>query len=194
MTTILRASPERLAGSPGKLLHGASAALLLVAACGLTHERVGEPGPQSRLSTAEGLSTYTVGRLSFEAPTAWRASGDPRHVLLVSPESGARIDAQRVPDATFASQAECLSAAQAALARGAARFTNVRRHATTLAGARAVVQEADQQGWHGWAWALCDGGEQYRLFFTGRSPLSGGDVKVVRRLSASAALAPVPTA
>ena len=36
--------------------------------------------------------------------------------------------------------------------------------------ARLIAQEADQGGWHGWAWATCDGGEQYRVFLAGRSP------------------------
>ena len=55
---------------------------------------------------------------------------------------------------------------------GAASLTGVRRHATTFAGRKAVVQEADQGGWHGWAWATCDRGEQYRVFLSGRAPVS----------------------
>jgi hypothetical protein len=134
---------------------------------------------------------YTVGRLTFEAPAGWEARGDPRHVLLLGPRGDARVDAQ-VADRAFRDEAECLAAAEDALARGAARLTNVRRHPTTFAGHKAWVQEADQQGWHGWAWAVCDGGEQHRVFFTGRSPLGEEALRVSRLIPSSATLAPAP--
>ena len=171
-----------------------SLALALLGACGLTHERAADEGPQARPSATEGFTVYTVGRLSFEAPASWRATGSARQVLLVSPADDARIDVQQVEGAPQASDEACLARAQEALTRGAARLENVRRHATTLAGRRAVVQEADQQGWHGWAWAVCDRGEQYRLFFTGRSPVPADGVRAVRRLSSSAVLAGAPGA
>ncbi len=62
----------------------------------------------------------------------------------------------------------------------------MRRHLTSLAGRRAVAQEADRGGWHGWAWAVCDGGRQYRLFFTGVSPVSGEALAALTALQASA--------
>jgi hypothetical protein len=167
--------------------------LLALCACGLVHERAQESGPQSRPAGDEGMLMFTVGRLSFEAPAAWPARGDPRRVLLVSPENDARIDAQ-VTERAFKSDAECLSQAEASLAQGSAKLTNVRRHATTLAGRKAVVQEADQGAWHGWAWAMCDGGEQYRIFFTGQSPLGEESLRASRLLPSSAVLAAKPGA
>jgi hypothetical protein len=167
--------------------------LLALCACGLVQERAQEQGPQSRPAGDEGMLMFTVGRLSFEAPASWPARGDPRRVLLLSPANDARIDAQ-VTDRTFRSDAECLAQAEDSLAQGSAKLTNVRRHATTLAGRKAVVQEADQGPWHGWAWAMCDGGEQYRIFFTGRSPLGEESLRASRLLSSSAVLATKPGA
>jgi len=161
--------------------------------CNIIHERAQEQGPQSRPAGDEGMLMFTVGRLSFEAPAAWPARGDPRRVMLVSPQNDARIDAQ-LTDRPFKNDAECLAQAEDMLARGSAKLTNVRRHPTTLAGRKAVVQEADQDGWHGWAWAMCDGGEQYRIFFTGRSPLGEEPLRASRLLSSSAALATKPGA
>jgi len=161
--------------------------------CNIIHERAQEQGPQSRPAGDEGMLMFTVGRLSFEAPAAWPARGDPRRVMLVSPQNDARIDAQ-LTDRPFKNDAECLAQAEDMLARGSAKLTNVRRHPTTLAGRKAVVQEADQDGWHGWAWAMCDGGEQYRIFFTGRSPLGEEPLRASRLLSSSAVLATKPGA
>lgn len=160
-------------------------ALVSLCACTFFHGRAQEAGPQSRPSGDEGMLQFTVGRLSFEGPAAWQATGDPHHVLLVSAAGDGRVDAQ-LGERTFKTDAECLAQAEQALVRGAARLTNLRRHPTTLAGRKAVVQEADQVGWHGWAWAVCDGGEQYRLFFTGRSPVSEESLRAVRLLSSSA--------
>lgn len=165
---------------------------LALCACGVIHQRA-EEGPVSRPAGDEGMLMFTVGRLSFEAPAAWEARGDARHVLLVSPRSDARVDAQ-VTDRTFKDDGECLARADEALSRGSGTLTKVRRHATTLAGRKAVVQEADQDGWHGWAWAVCDGGEQYRIFFTGRSPLDEEAVRVSRLISSSAVLTTRPGA
>ena len=180
----------------GALRRGAAALGLLAlaaSACTLVHERARESGPQSRPSGDEGMLLYTVGRLTFEAPAGWQARGDPRHVLLVSPGDDARIDAQ-VAERTYPNDAECLTQAEQALARGGARLTNLRRHPTTLAGRKAVVQEADQDRWHGWAGAMCDGGEQYRRFFTGLSPLPEPSLRAVRLLASSAVLAGRPGA
>jgi hypothetical protein len=166
---------------------------LALCACGLVHERAQESGPVSRPAGDEGMLMFTVGRLSFEAPASWPARGDPRRVLLVSPQNDARIDAQ-VTDRAFKGDGECLAQAEDALARGSAGLTNVRRHPTTLAGRKAVVQEADQGSWHGWAWAMCDGGEQYRIFFTGRSPLTEESLRASRLISSSAVLTAKPGA
>jgi len=174
-------------------LAAALAAAAAASACSLVHERAHEPAPQSRPAGDEGMLLYTVGRLTFEAPAAWQAQGDVRRVQLVSPANDARIDAQ-VMDRRYPDDKQCLAQAEASLSGGSAHFTNVRRHATTLAGRRAVVQEADQDRWHGWAWGVCDGGEQYRIFFTGLSPLPEASLRAVRLLPASAVLAGRPGA
>jgi len=138
----------------------------------------------TRPAATEGASVYTVGALSFEAPTAWQATGDERHVKIVAPGDDATIEASAHADA--GSEAECLSGAEAALDRGAAGLSAVQRHPSTLAGRKAVEQEADRGGWHGWAWATCDGGVQYRLWFAGRSPLSREMLDAQKRLVGSA--------
>ena len=166
---------------------------LALCACGIIHERAHEQGPQSRPAGDEGMLMFTIGRLSFEAPAAWEARGDAHHVLLVSPRNDARLDA-KMTDRPFKDDRECLANADEALARGSGKLTNVRRHATTFAGRKALVQEADQGGWHGWAWAVCDGGEQYRIFLTGRSPLDEEAVRASRLIPSSAVLTTRPGA
>ena len=167
--------------------------LLLLPGCMLVHQRAEERGPQSRAAGDEGMLLYTVGRLTFEAPAGWEARGDDRHVLLVSPQNDARIDAQ-LADRIFKDDGECLAQAEQALVKGSARLSGARRHSTTLAGKKGLVQEADQEGWHGWAWATCDGGEQYRIFFTGRSPIGEEALRASRLIPSSATLAARPNA
>jgi hypothetical protein len=164
------------------------AMLAAVASCSLVHERAREPEPTSRPAGDEGMALYTVGRLTFEAPADWPARGDAAHLLLMSPSKDGRIDAQVVRK-SFPDEAQCLSDAEQALLRGSAALVNVRRHSTTVAGRKAIYQEADQQEWHGWAWALCDSAEQYRIFFTGRSPVDDAKLRAVRLLASSASLA-----
>jgi hypothetical protein len=86
----------------------------------------------------------------------------------------------------------CLEGAEEALVRGASSLTGVRRHTTTFAGRKAVAQEADQGGWHGWAWATCDRGEQYQVFLSCRSPASRETIAVQRRLQSTAHLGADP--
>jgi len=128
---------------------------------------------------------YQVGRLSFEAPRAWEASGGPAAVHAESSDGRAFLDVRWL-ERRFAGERECLAQADESLAQGAADLANVRRHATSLAGRRAVAQEADRGDWHGWAYALCDGGTQYRIFLTGVSPVSGEALAALRALLASA--------
>ncbi len=144
-------------------------------------------GPTPRPAGDEGMVLYTVGRLTFEAPAAWRASGDARRVRLESEDGRALLDVAEA-ERHYASEGECLAQAEKSLSRGAADLTNVRRHPTVFAGRRAVTQEADQGRWHGWAFALCDVGNQYRVFFTGLSPLSEEAVAAYQALTASAQL------
>jgi len=56
----------------------------------------------------------------------------------------------------------------------------------------AVAQEADGSGWHGWAWATCDGGEQYRVSVAGRAPVPREIVDVQRRVVSTARLGGKP--
>jgi len=91
-----------------------------------------------------------------------------------------------------AGEAECLADAEAVLGRGAAGLTNARRHATSFAGRRGVTQEGDQGGWHGWAYAVCEGTTQYRIWFSGLSPMGPEALEAHRMLVASAQLGASP--
>lgn len=162
-----------------------TAALLALAACQTTLEQAGRP--VTRPSGDEGMLVYLVGRLAFSAPSAWTASGDSARVRLVAPGGNAYLEASAVQRA-FAGEKECLADAESVLARAEAGFSNVRRHPTTFAGRHAVTQEADQGPWHGWAWALCDGSRQYRVWFTGLSPVGREAIEAQRVLAASARL------
>ncbi len=161
---------------PSLLLRAASLALALQA-CAVQR-------PVARPAGDEGMVLYQVGRLSFEAPRAWDATGGPAAVRAESEDGRAFLDV-RVLGHRFAGERDCLARAGESLAQGAAGLANVRRHDTTLAGRRAVAQEADREGWHGWAWAVCDGGTQYRLFFTGISPVAGEALAALTALQAS---------
>jgi hypothetical protein len=147
-------------------------------------------GPMSRPSPDGTSRIYSVAARTFEVPSTWRAEGDARSVKLTAPGGDAVVEARAsaVPGAS----AGCLAKAGQALERGAGGLTSVRRHASTFAGRKAVAQEADRDGWHGWAWATCDGGEQYRVFLAGRTPVSGETVEVQRRLLASARIGGSP--
>jgi hypothetical protein len=152
-------------------LGGAAAlALLLLGGAGCAGLRdLLAPPPEGAPGSRPGWLAWSVGALRFEAPAGWTPSGDARRLGL---DAGgeARLEAW-VLEERYVDAAACLAAAGEALARGEAQLSRVRRHATTLAGRPAVVQEADSGGWHGWAYAVCQGGTQHRLFFTGRSPI-----------------------
>lgn len=147
-------------------------------------------GPVSRPTPDGQARVYSVAGLSFEIPASWRADGDPRAVKLAAPGGEALVEVKAT--AAPGSAGECLAGAEEALARGAAALSGVRRHASTFAGKRAIAQEADQGGWHGWAWATCDRGEQYRVFLSGRAPVSRETIEVQRRLVATARLGGTP--
>jgi hypothetical protein len=157
----------------------AAAGALLAASCA----RV---GPVSR-PTGDGASrTYEVAALRFDAPAAWTAEGNARSVKLTSPGGDALLEVKASPSPAPA--ADCLTRAAEALEKGASALTGVRRHDTTFAGRKALFQEADQGGWHGWAWATCDAGEQYRVFLAGRTPVSRQTIDVQRQVVATARL------
>ncbi len=162
------------------LIFGAAA---LLASCA---GRRGPPEPAP--GREEGMASYGVGALTFEAPAGWRASGEPRRFTLLRPDERAKLDVQQV-DRRFKGEKECLADAEAALARGSDGLQNLRRHDTTFGGRRAILQEADAGQWHGWAWAVCDRQTQYRLFLTGRSPLPPDVLRAQRVLLSSARVA-----
>ncbi|HET7755239.1 MAG TPA: hypothetical protein VFK85_15120 [Anaeromyxobacteraceae bacterium] len=160
-----------------------AAALLLLAAC------AGLRGPETSAGSAPGTTRYAVEGLSFEMPSAWRAGGSPRAVKLTHPEEIGVLDVTAVQQ-RFADEKACLAAGTEALARGDRSFQNVRRHHSTFGGRPAITQEADQGAWHGWAWAVCDGGTQYRIFFSGRAPVAPDVIGAWRAFTKSARIAP----
>jgi hypothetical protein len=170
----------RVAGARRALLLAALAAL---SGCAGIREALAPP-PAGAPSGRPGWLVYTVGSLRFEAPEGWRASGGPRHLTLEAPDGGARLEVS-TPDAPFVGEPACLADAEAQLRRGET-MQRVRRHATTFGGARAQTLEGDAGGWHVWAWAACDGGSQYRIFLTARSPAPAQVVEAYRALTASA--------
>lgn len=134
--------------------------------------------------TGRGWSAYRVGGLTLELPEDWVARGDQSRITARAPDGLARVEAEQL-ERVFASTAECLSRAEQSLARGAAELERSRHHPTRLGDRAAVTMEADLRGWHGWAWAACDGPRQYRLSFFGASPLSPEAVGAQRGLEAS---------
>jgi hypothetical protein len=166
----------------------AVAAPALLAAC-VTLEQAGRP--VTRPAGDEGMTVYVVGRLSFEAPSTWSASGDDRRLRIASPQGQVRIEADAV-GRPVAGEAECLADAETVLARTSATVVNVRRHPTSFAGRRALTQEGDQGSWHSWAYAVCDGTTQYRIWFTGLSPMSPEAIEAHRVLVASSQFGAAP--
>lgn len=165
---------------------GLALGALLASAAGCAGLRSLVSPPRGAPTGRPGWLAWSAGDLRFEAPEGWSASGDGRRLELDA-GGAARLRAWAVEE-RFQDEKACLAAAEAALARGEDRLSRVRRHATRLAGRPAVVQEADDGGWHGWAYAVCRGGEQHRLFFTGRSPIPAELLADWRALVASARL------
>jgi hypothetical protein len=156
------------------------AAALAMAACA----GAGRP-VQGRPSGREGWSAYTFRDLRFEAPAAWQASGDDRRITLEAPGGGARLELS-VSEARFPDERSCLAAAEGRLAERQPSLERARRHPTRFAGRSAQALEGDQGGWHVWAIAACDGGAQYRVFFTAATPASPEALEVWRALLQSA--------
>ena len=164
---------------------GAAALLAgLLAGCGGLRAALAPP-PEASPGERPGWLAWRVEGLRFEAPAGWVAAGDARRLGLEA--DGLKLEA-RVVDGRFADARACLAAADEALQRGEERLSRVRRHASTLGGRPAVMQEADAGGWHGWAYGVCDGPVQYRLFFTGRSPIPAEVLEAWRGLVASVRL------
>ncbi|WP_242338060.1 MULTISPECIES: hypothetical protein [Anaeromyxobacter] len=142
------------------------------------------PAPRGVPSGRDGWLVYSVHALRFEAPAAWGASGGEQHLTLEAPDGSARMEIS-TPGTSYADEQACLAGAEEFLKRGAA-LERVRRHPTRLAGVSAVTLEGDSGGWHVWAYAACDGGTQYQLFFTARSPAAAEAVEAYRTLVQSA--------
>jgi hypothetical protein len=153
------------------------AALALLSGCAALR---GAPPPQGTPSGRAGFLVYPVGALRFDAPAAWRPSGNPRHLELESPDGGARLEVS-TPEAPFSDEKACLADADNVMRR-AESLERARRHATRFASVPALTVEGDQGGWHVWAWAACDGGVQYQVFFTARSPASPDALEAYRTL------------
>jgi hypothetical protein len=140
---------------------------------------------QGRPSGREGWVAYELEDLRFEAPAGWRADGDARRIRLEAPDGRARLELS-VPEAPFASEGACLAAAEERLAQRQGALERARRHPTRFAGRSAQALEGDQGGWHVWAIAACDGGTQYRVFFTAATPASPEALETWRTLVATA--------
>jgi hypothetical protein len=140
---------------------------------------------QGRPSGREGWLAYGVRDLRFEAPAGWRADGDDRRIKLEAPDGRARLEVS-VPEARFADERSCLVAAEERLSERQGALERARRHPTRLGGRSAQTLEGDQGGWHVWALAACDGGTQYRVFFTAATPASAEALDTWRSLLATA--------
>lgn len=174
----------------GPLGRAALAALLLTASACAGLKALVSPPPEGTPTSRPGWLGWSVGALRFEAPAGWAPSGGARRLGL---DAGgeARLEAWVVEE-RFADAKACLTAAEESLARGEAQLSRVRRHPTKLAGRPALMQEADAGAWHGWAYAVCQGGEQHRLFFTGRSPIGAELLEAWREVVGSAKLGGTP--
>lgn len=145
-------------------------------------------GPETSAGSTPGTTRYSVEALSFEVPSTWRGGGSPRAVKLSHPDGVAVVEVSAVQQ-RFESEKACLAGAREALARGDRTFQNVRRFSSSFGGRPAIAQEADQGGWHGWGWAACDGGDQYRVFFSGRAPVAPEVIETWRTFTKSARIA-----
>jgi hypothetical protein len=136
-------------------------------------------------SGREGWLAYDLRALRFEAPAGWSASGGERRVALEAPGGRARLEVS-YREAEFADERACLAAAEEKLREQAARLERARRHPTRFGGVAAQMLEADRGGWHVWAYAACDGGVQYGIFFTAAAPAAADVLEAQRALVASA--------
>ena len=118
-----------------------------------------------------GWNQYHVGDLWFRAPVSWHVTGDIRRATAEEPDARSRLEVS-IPDQPYADERACLAAANERLGSAAAGLERARRHPSRLAGRPALTLEGDQEGWHVWAIAACDGGTQYRIFFTAATPAS----------------------
>jgi hypothetical protein len=160
--------------------------LLLVAlsGCAVLRDALA-PAPVGRPSGREGWLVYELRELRFEAPASWSVSGGERRISLDAPDGRARLEITH-PRAEFGDEKACLAAAEEKLKEQAAALERGRRHPTRFAGRPAHALEADHGAWHVWAFAACDGGVQYRVFFTAVTPASREALEAYRALVRSA--------
>lgn len=181
-----RGAGERVGVRGRRALRLAAAALSLALATGCSHLRDAfAPAPVGKPSGRDGWLVYSLASLRFEAPATWHASGGERRMTLEAPGGRARVEVS-YPETPFADERACLAAADEKLREQAGQLERARRHATRFAGVPAHTLEADQGGWHVWAYAACDGGVQYRVFFTAATPAAAGDLEAQRTLVSSA--------
>ncbi len=162
----------------------AAAALVALAGCATIRDAFA-PAPVGKPSGREGWLVYRLGALQFEAPASWHASGGERKMKLEAPDGRARLEVS-YPETRFPDERACLAAAEQKLAGEAGQLARARRHPTRFAGVAAQTLEADEGGWHVWAYAACDGGVQYRVFFTAATPAAADHLEAQRILVASA--------
>ncbi|HEY6098575.1 MAG TPA: hypothetical protein VIW03_04055 [Anaeromyxobacter sp.] len=158
--------------------------LLALAGCAAVREALA-PAPVGKPSGRDGWLVYELRDLRFEGPATWRPSGGDRRVALEGPDGKARLEITYA-DKEFVDEKACLAEADDKLRQQAGAFERARRHPTRFAGRPAQTLEGDQGGWHVWAFAVCDGGVQYRVFFTATSPASPEALDAYRTLVESA--------
>jgi hypothetical protein len=179
----------RAACPPGAARRGARALALLALLATLggcrTLRDAFTPAPVGSPSGREGWVVYPLRDLRFEAPVAWQVSGGERRLTLEAPDGKAKLEITYAA-ADFADEKACLAAAEEKLRQQQATLERARRHATRLAGRPAHALEGDQGAWHVRATAACDGGVQYRVFFTAATPASREALEVHRTFLQSA--------
>jgi len=161
-------------------------ALLALAASGCATIRDAfAPAPVGKPAGRAGWLAYPLRELTVEVPAGWTASGGERRMTLAAPGGNASLEVS-YPEQDYADEKACLAAADEKLAQQQGALDRARRHPTRIAGRSGHALEGDQGGWHVWAWAVCDGGVQYRLFFTAATPASAEAIEVSRALVSSA--------
>lgn len=158
--------------------------VLALAGCATLRDALA-PAPVGKPSGREGWLVYELRALRFEAPAGWRPAGGERRVALEAPDGSARLEIT-YPAPDLADEKACLAAADEKLRQQAGAFERARRHPTRFGGRPAQTLEGDQGGWHVWAFASCDGGVQYRVFFTARTPAPPEALEAYRALVESA--------
>lgn len=163
-----------------RLRTAVTAAAIALTGCATIRDALA-PAPVGQPSGREGWLVYGLRDLRFEAPAAWYASGGERRIRLEAPDGLARLEIS-YPEGDLADERACLAAAEESLRRQERALERARRHPTRFAGRPAQVLEADQGGWHVWAYAACDGGVQYRVFLTAATPASAEALDAYRTL------------